>query len=122
MLAGCLHKFCRDVQPRTALNGGDIVKTFTHRDHHVAFADVEIQRLVEAAPGMLQQYIFARDTQICGPILHIGGHIGGSYDHQPYVGTVGGDNELSRFLRVVQRHDACCGQQRQRIVEDATLR
>ena len=67
-----LDIFGGNIQSRAALDGSRVVESFSHRHHHPAFANCQIQRLIKPATGMFQQHILAGDTEIAGAILYVG--------------------------------------------------
>ena len=70
---------------------------------------------------MLNQHIFARNAEIGRAILHISGHIAGTYNHQADIGPVGLNNQLARFFRIFRRRDAGGGQEGQGFVENTAF-
>ncbi|MNT87827.1 hypothetical protein D3C72_2282960 [compost metagenome] len=54
-------------------------------------------------------------------MLDIGRHVGGAHDQQAHVVQGGRDDQLAAFIRVLGRHYARRGEQRQGVVEDTAL-
>ena len=51
-------------------------------EHHPATPEAEVEQLVDGAVGLLQQDVLARDADVGGARLDVGGHVGGTHRHQ----------------------------------------
>jgi len=52
MLGSDVGVFCRDAQAAAGLRGGGVVETLADGDHHAAFGNLQIQRLIQSAAAV----------------------------------------------------------------------
>jgi len=52
---------------RALLHRAVVVEAFAHRDHHLAFRDAEVERLVKTLPAVLEQDVAPGHTEVAAP-------------------------------------------------------
>ena len=108
-------------QPRTAANRRGVIESGGNGDRHAAAGDAEVERLVETLAAMLGEQVGPGHTQVRRPVLHVGRHVRGTHqDHtQPRIARL--EDELARGKRILGGREAGTCQQRQCLLEDASL-
>ena len=70
---------------------------------------------------MFQHHILAGNTHIRCAVLNISRHVRSPHNDKPYIIAVGGEDQITRGLGIIQRDNTRRFQQRRCIVENATL-
>jgi hypothetical protein len=110
-----------DLQARALLDGAGVIEIRAHRDADAALRNVEVQRLVQACASVFDQRVLARDANVGATVLNVSGNVSGAHNHHAQVRLVGGQDQLARGFRVFEHLDTCRLEQRQGLVEDASL-
>ena len=121
VLAGDGDVLGSDAQARARTYGTGIVEALGAGDHHAATGDAQVERLHQAVTAVLEQDIAAGHAEVSGAVLDVGRHVGGADDDHTHVRPLGGDDELARRFRVLERTDAGRLEQRHGLFEDAPL-
>src|SRR6266511_2264918 len=121
MLARGAHVLGRHADARAALHVARPIEAPLGRDREAAARDLEIERLIETVAAVLEQHVLAGDAEIGGAVFDVRRHVRSADDDDRQVGPVRAEDQLTRGLRIVGRHDAHRREQRQRFVEDAPL-
>ena len=82
---------------------GFVIEVVAYRNHHAAAGDMQIQWLIKPRTAMFQQHILAGDTHIRGAVLYISRHVRSPHDDKPYIIAVGGEDQFTRGLGIIQR-------------------
>src|SRR3954464_15760456 len=113
-----MHPFCREMLTRgfeilgrdtkasTTAHSSFVVEFFGDCDHHAAFGDIKINRLIESRTAVLKQHVLACNTEVGRAVLYIGRHVRSAYDNDAYTAVVSRQDELARTFRVFSRDDA----------------
>ena len=112
-LAGNTDIFGSHRQARTLAHGAGVVESGGRCDADTALGNLQIQGLVQTLAAVLNQVVFAGNTQISTAILHIGWHIGCTHHQQTDLGVAGAQDQFTRGFRVVQHLNTRCAQERQ---------
>src|SRR5690606_3666244 len=124
VLTSCTHILGGDAKAGALRHGSLVVEAFAYGDAHAATRNIEIDGLVKPTAvtgGVLEEYVFACNTEVGGAILHISGHIRRTHDDQLQPRVAGGKNEFARGFGIFADLYAGSRQQGQGFVKNAPL-
>jgi hypothetical protein len=110
------------LESRALTNGVGVVKTGRDGDHHPAFGDFQVDRLVEAVAAVFEQDVLAGDAEVGSAVLHVRRRVGGADNDQAHIVAAGGNDQLARGFRILEWLDAGGRQKRQRLFKNSALR
>src|SRR5690625_4118109 len=99
MLAGGTYIFGGDVHAVAFVDCIAVLKVLWYCYTHATARNIEINWLIKAAGVMLHmliEHVFARNANMCCPILHIGGHIGGPHNYNLQTVQTSRQNQFAR--------------------------
>ena len=73
--------------------------------HQPTPGNIQVQWLIQPLTAVLHQHILTGYPQIRPTVLHIGGHVGGPKDQNPYVRVRGGKHQFPGLLNIVDQLD-----------------
>jgi hypothetical protein len=90
VFAGDVDVLACHLQARTLAYGVCVVETGRDGDHHPAFGDLQVDRLVESVAAVFEQNVLAGDAEIGGAVLDVGRRVGGANDDHSHVSRLVG--------------------------------
>ncbi len=95
VFAGNVDVFAGDLEPSALAHRVGVVESGGNGDHHPAFGDLQVDRLVKTVAAVLEQHVLAGDAEVGGTVLHVGWRIGGTNNDQADIVAAGRDDQFA---------------------------